>query len=243
MSKNMNKKTTIKKVVKKELSDSDNEIVQNNKHTVVDVKENKLNTPVKDLKKIEVVNCHYDDKNKKLLFDLDVDSLIKIIDVQQVKKKDNEENVTDKKPKGQENKVIKVGKYDLEESSDENESDEDDKKESQREKKNKKFEVQRKKVFDEIKSAINYNEDERTFSSVDLNKEETRKKIIELYPEFKLFFHCSLWNRVNVKTDNSHFTMVKNIFRDFGFSIIIKKNYEKTKNGKTLWYKYFVVDK
>ena len=107
------------------------------------------------------------------------------------------------------------------------------------------FEEDRNNTFKKIKEMINYNENERYFTSIDMNKEEIQKKIKEeIYKDVCKYFAASVWKRIDINTQNSHYTIIKNVFKYFGFVITIKKNYVRNeKGGNTIWYQYCVMKK
>lgn len=225
MSKNLNTKTVVKKVIKEDVilsSDGDNESVSSDESNVIVTKK-------------KIIKNNESGESCGVLLD------------------NNQKS-------GSKNKVTKVKKDIVNSESEESESEKSEESEddnnnnnigldnlthkSQRIKKNEKFVKYRENVFNKIKEIIKYNDgDEKYFTSTNLNKEETRNKIIELFADIKVFFHCTLWNRISLDASNCHYIIVKNVFRDFGFSIVIKKNYTKDGDKRVLWYKYYVVKK
>lgn len=120
-----------------------------------------------------------------------------------------------------------------------------DTKKTQRETKRDKFKEEREQIFVRIKELIKYSDDKRFFISDDLNNDDVVKEIKEkLFKKIKLFFPSNVHARVDIDVENSHFTLVKNIFKDFGFLVILKKNYSKNDDGtRKVWYQYAVVEK
>jgi hypothetical protein len=229
MSKNLNKKAVVEKVVKKEkplTSDSNMESTP---------KVAQKNNIKKVTKILEITN----DKPKKInkLFDIKIESDNDSDNVSSdVESSDESDNGTiDEKPK----KIIKKDSQ-----VDEKSQEQNIKKESQKTKKNKKFEKVRKEVFDEMKVLIDYNEEDRYFTSKKLNNDVVKKELKEkIYEKIKLFFHYSVWGRIDMKSKDSCYIVVKNIFHDFGFSVVPKKNYDVTDGKKEYWFQYIVVKK
>lgn len=118
-------------------------------------------------------------------------------------------------------------------------------KKTQRETKADKFKDERETIFNRIKEIIKYDEDKHFFTSNDVNEKDVVKEIKEkLHKKIKLFFHNSVWIRVDMDEENSHFCIVRNIFRDFGLVVVSKKNYSKNEDGsRKVWYQHAVIEK
>lgn len=103
------------------------------------------------------------------------------------------------------------------------------------------FKLQQDKLFVEIKELINYNKETNKFSASDVYNNKD-KLFGDIFDRIKLYFHCSLWIRINTNVDGSSVIIVRNIFKHFGYSLV-SQTMRKKKDGKSEVFRTFIVIK
>ncbi len=103
--------------------------------------------------------------------------------------------------------------------------------------KNIKYKAKQNKIFKLIKKKIKYDDDEDSFVIENIDR---NFMIDEMFQKIKKYFYFDVWGRIDIDNARSHVSLIRKIFIDRGFTLLLK-NVNVVDNGKKKRVKKYYV--
>ena len=95
--------------------------------------------------------------------------------------------------------------------------------------KNARYKAEQNKIFRNIKKKIKYDEDANTFDIDNIDRDYILK---DVYPQLKKYFYFDTYGRIDIDNPKSHISIVKKLFAEKGYKLLLIKVPFVDDNGK-----------
>jgi hypothetical protein len=103
-----------------------------------------------------------------------------------------------------------------------------------------KYKKEQKEVFKRVKKYIKYDEDDCSFSSLDINQEKIKG---EIYDDIKKYFHSKNTCGIDVNSYKGPMSLIRNVFKCNDLEIISKNAHSKDEDGNKIVAKKYIAIK